>query len=186
MAEQAHFDKDAFGHKYSNGLNKIMESEKVTRSTLTWLSRGVLEATHETGDVSFMNRLLGVLTPMNRKVCILFFKTFTGYSFDEQAGMFTKKSKKRYDKAHAQYVQFMADPLNNIWTWANRHIEIEQKPLTSDKLAKYLTNFRNKTQGQVSDEDILKAVFKAGVSPDAVIAVMEELGKVKKDEPALM
>lgn len=177
MAEKAHFDKDAFGQKYLNGLNKIVESEKITRSVLAWMSRDVIEATHETGDVGFMNRLLGVLTPVNRKVCVLFFKTFTGYSFDDGTGMFTKKSKKRYDKAHAQYAQFMADPLNNIWTWANRNIEVEQKPFNTDTLEKYLKSARAKLNAKgVSDEEILRSVFKAGVSADAVLAIMDELG----------
>lgn len=170
------FDKQAFGQQFIKALAAVMESEKITKNTLTWLSRDILEAVHETGDVAYMNQLLAVLTPMNRKVCVLFFKTFTGYSYDEGTALFTKKSKKRYDKAHAMFVAFMEDPLNNIWTWASRNIEVEQKPFGEDNLVKYLTSARNKLQGKMSDADILRAVFKAGVSAEAVIEIMDELG----------
>lgn len=178
------FNREAFGQQFQKALSTLTESEKITRNTLSWLSRDILTATHETGDVAYMNQLLGVITPVNRKVCVLFFKTFTGYSYDEEKALFTKKSKKRYDKAHAMFVQFMEDPLNNVWTWAARHVEVEQKPFGEDNLVKYLTSARNKLQGKMSDADILRAVFKAGVSADAVIEIMDELGFDVREEDA--
>jgi hypothetical protein len=174
---RAAFDKEIFGQRFLAGLTKLMGAEAITKAELKWLSRDVLEATHETGDIGFVNRLIAVLTPMNKKVAILFFKGFTGFHYDETTKMFTKKSKKRYDVAHAEYVTFMQDPNNNIWSWAERHVHVEQKPLSVDHLTKYLTSARQKLQAQgLNDVDLLRAVMKAGVSTDAIIAVMDEMG----------
>lgn len=179
------FDRAVFEIAFVAAIAALTQSEAVTKKELKELSRSVLTAVHETGDIGYVNRLVNVLTPVNKKVARLFFKHFTGFSFDEVSLLFTKKSKKRYDGAFKHYVEFMADPNNNIWTWAEREINVEQKPYTEDILAKYLKGVmanRGMTQMQV-----LRATIAAGVTVESIIALMDEVGydvKVGEEQPA--
>lgn len=171
------FDQKKFELAFSEALIRLATSEKVTKEDLKILSRSVLEAWHTTGNVSYVNKLLAVLSPMNKKTCVVFFRHFSGFSFDEVQGMFTGKSKKRYEQAHADCVEFLSDPHNNLWTWAERHIEIEKKDFDISAVKKYIAGALKKAQGVgLSQNDILKAVFAGGVEPQAVITVFEEMG----------
>ena len=57
-------------------LEAIMAAEKITRVELGAMSRELLMYVPDTNDIDIVNRLLGVLTPMNRRTAILFFFKF--------------------------------------------------------------------------------------------------------------
>lgn len=171
------FNKIAFETAFTKALETIATSENITKRELKDLSRTIMQAWHETGNVHYVNRLLKVLTPVNKKVFVKFAQHFSGYSFDETMGEFTGKSKKRYEKAHALCVEFLENPNNNLWTWAERHIEIEQKPFAVENVEKFIKGALQKGAGVgLSQVDILKAVFKAGIEPACIVQVMDELG----------
>jgi len=181
------FNREAFAEAFAASIDSLLQSEQVTKRELKALSRTVLEATHETGDIAFVNRLIGVLTPVNRKVCIVYFKHFTGFSFDDKLGLFTKKSKKRYAKAFAEYVQFIAEPGNNVWTWAERNIEIEQKPFSVEKFGTYMKGALQKAHDDgVSNADVMRAIIKAGMDADSIIACMESLAQKDEEKEVLL
>lgn len=171
------FNKQNFEIQFTQALEKLSTSESITKRELRDLSRSILQAWHETGNVIYINRLLKVLTPVNKKVMIKFGIHFGGFSFDETLGEFTHKSKKRYDKAHDLYVEFMEDPNNNVWAWAERHIEVSQRPFAVENVEKFIKGALQKGAGVgLSQVDILKAVFKAGIDPACIVQVMDELG----------
>jgi len=171
------FDKSTFEKSFAVAIEKLAVSESVTKRELRDLSRTVLEAWHATGNVVYANKLLGVLSPINKKTAIVFFKHFSGFHFDEVMGAFDHKSKKRYEKAHIDCVKFLADPNNNIWSWAERHIEVAHKPFDVGSVQKYMTKAIKDAAGVgLSHADLLKAVFKAGIDPACIIQVMDELG----------
>lgn len=171
------FNKQNFEIQFAQALEKLSTSESITKRELRDLSRSILQAWHETGNVIYINRLLKVLTPVNKKVMIKFGIHFGGFSFDETLGEFTHKSKKRYDKAHDLYVEFMEDPNNNVWAWAERHIEVSQRPFAVENVEKFIKGALQKGAGVgLSQVDILKAVFKAGIDPACIVQVMDELG----------
>ena len=179
------FDRDMFEKDFAKSLQKLATSEKVTKAELQTLSRTVLEAIHETGQIHWVNNLLAVLSPMNKRVAILFFKAFTGYTFDDVASTFTKKNKKAYEKAFPEYVKFMEDPHNNIWTWAQRHIEVEQKAFNLDGVTNYVKNALKKAEtAGISQADLMRAIIKGGMTGDAILAVMDELGYEIQEEEA--
>lgn len=183
------FDKSKFEHLFFASLEKIQSSENVTKRELRDVSRTVLEAWHATGNVMYINRLLKALTPVNKKAMVAFAKHFSGFSYDDVLGEFTHKSKKRYDKAHKECIDSLKDPHFNLWTWAERHIELAVKPFEIDSVEKYIKNAMNKAAGVgLSEVDILKAVFRAGVKPEAIIQVMDEMGmefaEVEEIKPA--
>jgi hypothetical protein len=180
------FNREMFVTAFTASLDALAQSENVTKRELRALSRTVLEATHETGDIQFVNKLDAILTPVNRKVAILFFKEFTGFTWDDALKMFTKKSKKRYDECHKKYVEFMADPHNSIWSWAERNIEIEPKAFDLGKVTDYVKHALKKAKDNgVTEVQVMHAIIKAGVTADMVIAIMEDVGleaKVTEEE----
>ena len=176
------FDREVFVKAFDKALGKLKRAETITKDVLRELSRDVLQAWHETGDVAYANRVLTVLTPINRKVAVRFFLEFSGFSYDDVTAIFTKKSKKRYDDAFKAYVEFMADPHQNIWTWADRNIEIQQKDFTVDKVSDIVKKAIKKN---ISQLDILKAVLSAGVELDTIIALMGEAVPADKQEAVL-
>ena len=70
----------------------------------------------------------------------------------------------------------MADPNNNIWSWAERHVEVEAKPFELLKVTKFIESALKKAADvNMTHADVLRAVFAAGVSADALVIVMDEL-----------
>ena len=181
------FNREAFVEAFAAAIDALLQSEQITKRELRTLSRTVLEATHETGDIAFVNRLVGVLTPVNRKVCIVYFKHFTGFSFDDRLSLFTKKSKKRYAKAFAEYVQFIAEPGSNVWTWAERNIEIEAKPFSVEKFGTYIKGALQKAHDDgFTNADVMRAIIKAGMDADSIIACMDSLASKEEDKESLL
>lgn len=171
------FDRNAFEAMFSTAIDALTASEKVTKETLKDVSRSILEAVHITGDIGFVNRLIMVLSPMNKKTAVIYFKHFTGFKYDDQAGVFVKKNKKVYDDAKQATIDFLADPHNNIWTWADRNIQLEQKPFDISKVTSYVTNALKKAkENGLTEADVIRAVFKSGVSLDAVVDCLDVLG----------
>ena len=171
------FDKNTFERSFNASLEKIQASEAITKRELITVSRTVLEAWHATGNVVYVNRLIKSVTPVNKKALIVYAKHFGGFSFDEVLGEFTHKSKKRYETAHKLAMEFLVDPHNNLWSWAERHIELTKKPFSIENVEKFIKSALNKGAGVgLSQVDILKAVFAAGIEPDCIIQVMDELG----------
>lgn len=170
------FNRVAFEAAFNESLEAIRNSEQITKRELRALSRTVLEATHATGDILFVNNLVAVLTPVNKKVANLYFKEFTGFTFDEATMRFTKKSKKRYEQAALSSVEFLADPLNNIWSWAERNVEVEKKDFDLEQVTKAFQTFVKKAMKEnLTQKDVLKAVLKAGVEADTIIELMGEM-----------
>lgn len=179
------FDVKAFEAAFAKSIVKLISSERITKAELQTLSRTVLYAVHVTGDIDYCNRLIEVLTPVNKKVAIVYFKHFAGFSFDDALSLFTKKSKKRYEEAHKLAMEFLDDPMNNIWSWAARNIEIEQKEFTLDKVTEGVKQMMKKAgNAGFSQADVMRAIIKAGVEIDTIIACMDSFADVEKEKAA--
>ena len=170
---------------FTTSLDAIRQAEDVTRRELKGLCNSLLSALHGIGsdplligDIQFTNQLLPALTPINRKVAVLFFKHFAGFHYDEKLMVFTKKSTKRYMDAKNDALAFLQDPNNNIFSWANRHIDIEVKPFNDATLTKYIEGQIKKAAADgKTQKDVLKAVLAAGITAEIVLQVMGELAK---------
>jgi hypothetical protein len=133
----------AFVIQFNKDVKAIGKAESSVKELLSIYSRDLLEALHkdtnEAGelisDIRLVNELIEVLKTTNRKVAILFFKEFTGFRFDEALNKFTAKDKANYAKKQEAAIAFLEDVHNNIWSWADRNIEIEAKPLDLSKVA---------------------------------------------------
>ena len=182
------FDKNQFDAAYKANIEKLASSEKVTKELLRSMSRDVLMAHHETGDVAYINGILAVLSPMNKKVCILFYKEFSGHLFNEDAGTFGKKDKKNYDEAHKKSFDWLEDPTFNVFSWAERNVEVERKPFTLGKFQQQMGSLVKKAEeNKISHADIIRAMFANGIEIVEFMKVVEHMAEEQHpaNEPAM-
>ena len=182
------FDKNQFDAAYKANVEKLASSEKITKDLLRSMSRDVLEAHHATGDVAYINGIIAVLSPMNKKVCILFFKEFSGHTCNED-GVFGKKDKKRYDEAHKKSFDGLEDPHFNVFSWAERNVEVERKPFTLGKLQQQMGSLVKKAEeNKIPHSEIIRALFANGVEVNEFLKVMEHMAEEQHpaDEEAPM
>lgn len=171
--------------KNQKELNKTIDalaaSEKVTKSALADLSRDLLVYVPETKDIAMVNRLLTVLTPMNCKVAQQFFRTFLPWHMPADDTVFGAmlKGDKRIANKLVDIEAFLANAENNIWSWANKNIDVVAKP---KNYAKKISDLISKAIGDdeqgLNELDILKAVVNGGLSVDQII---NEIDKVAKE-----
>lgn len=183
------------GHIYGL-IDEIKAAEKITKAKLSILSRDILSYVMDTDDIAAVNRLLGVLTPVNKRVATLFFQHFMPWEQEKNADdvfqRFGKKLKadKKIKTKQDLITQFLADESNNIWTWAETNVEVEAK---KKDFAGMIT--RTITQALKGDEksdtppidplQALDAVFAAGVDIEHMLAAIEAQEKRKSAEADL-
>ncbi|QDP53372.1 MAG: hypothetical protein Unbinned6805contig1000_34 [Prokaryotic dsDNA virus sp.] len=114
-------------------IEKLAKSEKVTKALLSELSRTILAYVYSSGDVTPVNRLLYVLTPMNKRTAIVYFKAFLSWRFDADLATFTKKNKKTFEQKQKATEIFLLEESNNIFTWSEDNIDIEPKKVDWNK-----------------------------------------------------
>lgn len=173
------FNRGGFEATYAKALERLQGAEKITKEVLRELSRSVLEAHHATENVVYINQLLAVLTPVNRKVAILYFKAFSGFRYSEELNLFEKKDKSKYDAKDKASTEFLADPHNNIWTWADRHVKHEAAETVSltAQIEKQVSKWVERAaKDKVKEIDLLKAFFAGGVHPSTILELMESVG----------
>ena len=101
-------------------FDAIAAAEKITRVELGLLSREILVYVPESQDIEFVNRLLGVLTPMNRRTAILYFGHFLPWEQEhDKEGNFNRFAKKmvgekKLKKKADAIVTWLAKEENNI------------------------------------------------------------------------
>lgn len=179
------FDKNQFDAAYKANVKKLAASEKVTKELLRSMSRDVLEAHHATGDVAYINGIIAVLSPMNKKMAVLFYKEFSGHLYEE--GVFGKKDKKNYDEAHKKSFDGLEDPLFNVFSWAGPNIDMERKPFTLGKLQQQMSSIVKKAeQNKISHADIIRAMFANGIEIGEFMKVVEHMAEEQQpaNEPA--
>ena len=180
------FNREQFDQSFQERVASLAASEKVSKELLRALSRDVLEAHHATGDVAYVNGIIAVLSPMNRKVCILFFKEVSGHICNED-GIFGKKDKKKYEEAHKKSFDRLEDPNFNVFSWSDMHVEIEKKPYTLGKLQQQMGSLVKKAEeNKISHADIIRALFANGVEVNEFLKVMEHMAEEQHpaDAPA--
>lgn len=168
-------------------IEKIAAAEKVTKAVLSELSRELLEYVPNTYDIGMVNRLLGVLTPINKKTAILFFDHFLPWQMDDKKSTFLGKDKSavRYDKKIKLIEDFLGGKDNDIWTWAADNVKVDKKPV----------DFAKKIAGDVrkalEDEDnpldsmaVMRAVISGGLSIDDMMEAIVGIDEQFKEHAA--
>lgn len=140
-------------------IETLAKAEKITKAVLGELSRDLLEYVYinDSQDITPVNRLLSVLTPMNKRTSVLFFKNFLAWKFDDEAQLFTKKNKKHYDDKLLAVELFLGNEDSTIWSWAEANVKLEQKEIDWAKRLK---------------ADFAKAL-EAGITFNEIVTILE-------------
>lgn len=169
------FNRMAFEATFDKRLTTLQNSEKISKAELQTLANETVEMTHVSGQIVYMNKVMAVLSPFNKRLAKTFFLYFTGYHFDETSALFDKKSPKRYPEALKRWNTFKEDPLNNIWTYS-RDVKVEHPPLTTGDVSKRISALWSAGhKANISNVDMLKAMLTAS-----------QPTKGKKDIPQLI
>lgn len=175
-----------------NKINALIEelgaSERITKAHLSVLSRSILEyimiddgnqegvvGINATGseDSQVANRLLEILTPVNRKVTTLFFKHFMPFFFDEETLLFKGKNKGQWPKKLLACRTFLADPHQNIWSWAERNVQHEVKPYSVETVVKTVKSLITKCkEAGIGNDEVVKAMLEGGITANEIVAVL--------------
>lgn len=168
----------AFDVEFNNAVEQLGASEKITKSLLKVYASLAVQAVHQFQNPAYLNKLRGALTPVNKKVFTEFALYFAGYSFDKDAQAFTTKSKKRYIEAKARWDAFCEDPLNNIWVWADRHIQVERKPFNVQALNdSFKRTWRAAHAANISNVDVLKAMLSVKDGDKGVVFSAQDIAE---------
>lgn len=181
------FNITAFVNGFNITLNALKESERITKDALRSLSRDLLLQLHtiednpRCGDIGFTNQVVAVLTPMNRKTMVLFMQEFSGFLYNEKEEQFTKKDKGAYADKFVKAGEFLEDPMNNIWSWAERNVKVEKKMFKLDTLTKDIKKAleaKNDEGMLVYDKaDVIKAIMAGGLDVKAIVEIMEQMAE---------
>ena len=168
----------------SSKVTKLGNREKVTKALLGELSREVLVYVYETADIAMVNRLINVLTPINKKVAVQYFDAFLGWTLNAESQLFGKKQKDApYTKKSYLTDEFLANEANNIWTWAETEIEVAPKAKNYGmKISKLVDKALNDEDEGIDLREVLFAI----VASDSVSLgdLMQSLDDVLKVEVA--
>ena len=170
-------------------IASIKAAEMVTRKQLGGLSRHLLEflIVQNTDRVEFVNTLLMVLTPINKRTAILFFRHHLPWGFDESVSKFGKKfdDGKRMDKKVAASLELLAEPNGNIWTWAMEHTKTEAKTPDYTKRLVDATKAALKGKGEghegkITALEVIQAVMLGGIPAKTIIDMIGDLNQVNE------
>lgn len=157
-------------------IESLNNAEKIVREELRSLSRDVLYALHEHGNIEVVNKVVQAnLTPVNRKAILVFFKEWTGFHYDDVAKMFTKKNKAKYDdKKKACLEALNEDPHFNFWSWADREIEVQAKGFDPKRVTKFIENQIKKAEKDgFKQSDVIRAILAAGIEVDTLVEILD-------------
>jgi len=181
----AQFNSVGFVASFDAVLLSLENSEKITKAVLKGLSRDLLALLHtkndKMGDIGYINRTINVLTPVNKRAFLAFCKEFTGFILNDDGTMFLKKSKKHYDAVAIRAIDWLDDPMNNIWSWQEKHLEVERvvNPFDMDKVRLTLTQLKAKAEkNNISNTDIIGALFDTGFTVQDLIDTLTKVDKL--------
>jgi hypothetical protein len=175
----------------------LHESERVTKEVLRQLSRDVLEQLFEDGDIRYCNKIIKVLTPVNKRAWIAFMQEFSGFAFNEDAQEFGKKLKALVEFEGQEVAAWVAkqsaakaelvDPAWSIWPWSERNLKVEASEFTLDKVTKGVQTYIKKCEKNgIKKCDLIRAIFAAGLDVQDIVAVLEGMEPAQQEEEALM
>lgn len=176
-------------------IEAIANAEKITRVELAGVSRELLLYVPDSDDIDMVNRLLGVLTPMNKKMCIEFFKHFLPWEVEEnkdgEFNRFGKRSKK--DKVVKRKLEaitkFLSDEDNTVWTWGKDNLNLYKvKPFAANitkAVEKALAGDEtdNGSTPALSHADVIGAVLAGGISIEDLLDAVDMATGIKDITP---
>lgn len=171
-------------------IARLGDAEKVTKDILGILSRDVVEYImldngegKPSEDSQVANRLLGCLTPMHRKVTEKFLRSVIAFHWDDENKKFIGKDKKNWQAKQEKAKQLLSDRRSNIWTWADKNVEIIRKPLDFAKLNQAMGQLIKKAdKAQLGHDNIIRAMLANGITGEEILTVINAMANEAPDE----
>lgn len=158
---QVRLSKEQFAAQFPEAHKALCVSEATSKDLIQVWANHVLAHVHEFGNSNFLNTFCKGLSPVNLRAVREFFKTFSGYTFNEEELVFEGKSKK-YLTYKQKWDESIADDTFNIWTWQKKHLTVERAPFAADDVAKRAGRLFNEAhKANISKADILKGILSA-------------------------
>jgi hypothetical protein len=171
----------------------VANAEKITRVELGHLSRELLIYVTDTQDIDIVNRLINVLTPVNRRVAILYFTHFLPWDKEtEKDGetfvRFGKKHKgdKQIARKMSAIAEWLKDEANNIWSWSDENVEIKAKDFkatVTKAIKKAIEGDEKSATPPLDPMELMAAIFDGGVTIDMMLAAV--IDREEKNKAAL-
>lgn len=178
------FNSLAFIATFDKTITRLQRAEGITKETVKGLSRDLLSLLHteqdnsKHGDIGFINRFLGALSPANRRVAVLFFKEYTGFIYSDEAKLFTKKSKAHYADVQTKALdRLKVDPIFNMWSWQDARLNMETVPVpfTLERVKETVLQLVKKAdKANISKREILSAMLQSGFTIHDIVDCMED------------
>lgn len=181
------FDSTKFYNSFNITIKALAESERITKDALRSLSRECLMLLHyeskNQGDISPVNKIISVLSPVNKKSWIAFMQEFSGFQFDKVKMEFVKKDKQTYEEKFLVACEFLNDPSWDIWEWASEHLDIKVKPTPLESLGKAVDRCLSAKDKEnnvplYTKADIIKSVMQHGITADDLIDLLQAMDVV--------
>lgn len=155
-----------------NRLELIANAERVTKVELAGFAREALIYVPASNDIDLVNRLIEVLTPMNKAAAIRFFSHFLPWEQEKDAEgnhvRFGKKLKKeKMIKQREEAIkEFLEEEENNFWKW---------QPARPVKKKDFFSTIRKDVEKALAGDErtdtpplpvdlIIRAVMEGGIS----------------------
>jgi hypothetical protein len=165
-------------------IDAIASAEKITKHELAAFSRESLMYVVDTNDIGAINRLLDVLTPMNRLSAIAFFGHFLPWEKETDNNDVFQRFGSKYsqDKKFARKVALITEWLKDvdatIWTWAAANLDLYTKKNWAANISKAVEkalkgedNDRG-VSAPISMGDVMAAVMAGGISIEDMLEAM--------------
>ena len=167
--------------KISKATASLRASEKNVKIRVAELSRDLLQyiVIDSTPDIESANRFVEALTPVNRRVAVLFLTAFLPFRTVTEEGegkgefvRFGKMDKRQVEAKTAACEEFLADENKTLWTWQKENVNIDKPVDYVGRVTKAVTAALKHDTGV---DDVIKAVLAGGLSADDILAIMGEL-----------
>lgn len=171
-------------------IAQVAEAEAITRSALAGLSRDLLLYVPDSQDIECVNRLISVLTPMNKKIAVMYFRAMLPWTVENDAdGNFLRFGKKMVGdkkvKARlAAITTWLSDEKNTIWTWADKNVELKQKDfkaILERAIKKALSGDEKTDTPALSTKDVCAIFMQSDIPLEEMLDAMGDLDKANQD-----
>ena len=180
----------------------LANAERVTKTVLGELSRELLDYYQSSGDVYFINCLLGrvdgddtpfILTPINFRNAVHYFREFVPHASNWKAEkdyvvngigkrnpfVFGKKSGNRIKAIGNKLAEWLEDADNNIWVWSKSVVVKGREIDYAKNIVNSITKAMAEDGGNMTHTGVLMAVLEAGVSVADLVDMVETLAHLQ-------
>lgn len=156
----------------NHNIGVLAKSEKITRKVLAEVANELLLYVPGSNDIDAVNRLVAVLTPVNKQAAILFFKSMLQWSFVD--GVFTtiQKGERTVSAKNERRLAFIKSE-ETFWSWVDDNTTIEAKPKDfQNDIVNLIKRATKDGDYQISHAQVIQSVLASGITIQEVLTMV--------------